>query len=91
MISVVVNGGLLSGFSVGTKIDILHLLFADDTLTFNGVDPNHLRHLQCLFLCFEAISGLKVNLAKSVLVHVGHIVDVDGLAGIMGYGVSPCL
>jgi hypothetical protein len=25
------------------------------------------------------------------LVHVGHIVDVDGLAGIMGYGVSPCL
>jgi hypothetical protein len=44
-----------------------------------------------LFLCFEAVSGLKVNLAKSVLVHVGHIVDVDGLAGIMGYGVSPCL
>ncbi len=40
-------------------------------------------------LCFEVVSGLKVNLAKSVLVPMGDIVDVDGLAGIMCCGVSP--
>jgi hypothetical protein len=38
-----------------------------------------------LFLCFEAVSGLKINLAKSVLVVVG---CVDGLASILGCGVS---
>jgi hypothetical protein len=42
-----------------------------------------------LFLCFEIVSGLNVNLAKSKLVPVGDVADVDGLAGIMGHGVSP--
>jgi hypothetical protein len=41
MISTAVSGGLLSGFSVGTRndggIDISHLLFADDTLIFVGL------------------------------------------------------
>lgn len=32
---------------------------------------------------------MKVNLAKSVLVPMGDIVDVDGLAGIMCCGDSP--
>jgi hypothetical protein len=83
---------LLSGFSVGTRnvggIDISHLLFVDDTLIFCGANPDHLRHLRCLFLCFEAVSGLKINLAKSELVLVGNVDNVDGLAGIMGCGVS---
>jgi hypothetical protein len=88
MISIVVSGGLLSDFSVGTRIDISHLLFVDNTLVFSGADPDLLRHLWCVFLCFEAVSGLK-NLAKSELVPVGDVVDVDGLVGIMGCGVSP--
>jgi hypothetical protein len=32
---------------------------------------------------------MKVNLAKSELVPVGNVDDVDGLASIMGYGVYP--
>jgi hypothetical protein len=68
MISAAVSGGLLFGFFMGAwnvgEIDIFHLLFADDTLIFNGVNPDHLCHLRCLFLCFEAILGLKVNLAN---------------------------
>jgi hypothetical protein len=36
MVSVVVSGGLLFGFSVGTKTDISHILFADDTYFFVG-------------------------------------------------------
>lgn len=65
MILVVVSGGLLSGFSVGTRVDISHILFSDDTLLFCGADPNHLRLLRNLFLLFEVVSSLKTNLAKS--------------------------
>jgi hypothetical protein len=49
---------------------------------------DHLRYLRVLFLCFEAVSGLKINLAKSVLVPIGCVDNVDGLAGILGCGVS---
>lgn len=44
--------------------------------------------MRVLFLCFEAVSGLKFNLAKSVLVPVGIVANVDGLASILGCGVS---
>jgi len=64
VISIVVSGELLSGFSIGIGINISHLLFVDDTFIFNRVDSDHLHHLRCLVLCFEAVSGLEVNLAK---------------------------
>jgi hypothetical protein len=41
-----------------------------------------------LLLSFEAVSGLKINLDKSVLVPVGHVDNMDDLAGISGCGVS---
>jgi hypothetical protein len=41
-----------------------------------------------LLLSFEAVSGLKINLDKSVLVPVGHVDNMDDLAGILGCGVS---
>jgi hypothetical protein len=47
-----------------TGIDISRLLFANDTLIFCGVDPNHLCNLRGLFLCFEVVSSLKTNLAQ---------------------------
>ncbi len=37
---------------------------------------------------FEAASGLKVNLAKSNLIHVGNIDQVRRLARILGCGVA---
>ena len=88
MISTAVCGGLLSGFSMGTKVDISHLLFADDTLILCGADPFHLCNLRSLFLCFKAMSGLKTNLAKSELVLVGNVHNVARLARILGCGVS---
>jgi hypothetical protein len=92
MLSTTVDRGLLSGFSVGSRlsevVNISHLLFADDTLVFCGANSDHLRYLRVLFLCFEAVSRLKVNLAKSVLVLVGNVDNVDGLASILGCGVS---
>jgi hypothetical protein len=89
LFSVTVQRGFLSGFSVGFGssgvINISHLLFANDTLVFCGANPDHLHYLHLLFLSFEAVSDLKINLAKSVLVLVGY---VDELAGILGCGVS---
>jgi hypothetical protein len=42
-----------------------------------------------LILCYEAVLGLNVNLAKSKLILVDNVADVDGLPWIMGCGVSP--
>jgi hypothetical protein len=42
--------------------------------------------LRCV-LCFEAASRWKINLAKSELVPVGNVLNVSGLACILGYRV----
>ena len=44
--------------------------------------------LCCLFLCFKAISGLKINLAKSESVHVCNVNNVEDLAHVLGCKVS---
>lgn len=92
MLSSFIDRGFLSGFSMGSRLTeeviISHLLFADDTLVFCEANHDHLRFLRVVLLCFEAVSGLKINLAKSVLVPVGVVDNVDELAGIMECGVS---
>jgi hypothetical protein len=40
--------------------------------------------LRGLFLCFEAVLGLKINLAISKLVPVGNVINVEVLASILG-------
>jgi hypothetical protein len=87
MISAAVQGGLLEGFKVGNT-SFSHLLFADDTLIFCKALPSQLRYLRGVFLLFEAASGLKVNLAKSVLIPVGNVEDVSLLADILGCGIA---
>jgi len=88
MMSATVYKGLLSGFLVGSKNNnellMSHLLFVDDTLIFCEANLDHLYHLCCLFLCFKAVLGLKINLAKSELVRIGVVEDVGSLASILG-------
>jgi hypothetical protein len=91
MLSITVDSGRLSGFSVGSKppmINICHLLFADDTLVSCEANTSHLRNLRVLLLCFEVVSGLKVNLAKSLLVPVDNMDNVAEFATILGCGTS---
>ena len=92
MISVIYSRGLISGFSVGSRehdrVEVSHLLFANDTLVFCGDDTSQISYMGAFFVCFEAISGLKVNLTKSVLVPVCSLDDVDWLAGRLGYGTT---
>lgn len=82
------NGHFITGFSVGCPVEIpmcvSHLLFGDDTLIFCGADPLQLWHLRGVFVWFQAISGLKINMGKSELVPVGDVVMVEDIAGILG-------
>jgi hypothetical protein len=92
MINAITFRGLISGFSVGSnklnRVVVSHLLFADNTLVFCGANESQIRHLRALLVCFEAVSGLKVNLAKSALFLVGSVGDVDQLAGLLGCGTG---
>jgi hypothetical protein len=70
-------GCLLLGFSVrfrsGSAFNISHLLFVDDTLFFPG--QIQIIFVDCLFLCFEAVLGLRINLAE--MVPIGHVTNVE--------------
>jgi hypothetical protein len=67
---------------------VYDLLFADYTLICCKENPKHLHNLRCLFFWFEAVSRLKINLAKSKLVPVGAVEDVGGLVSILCCRVS---
>jgi hypothetical protein len=68
------------------EVLISHLLFANYlSFIFCEANPNH---LHCLFLCFEVVSDLKVNLSKLELVPIGTVEEVGRLAGILGCRVS---
>ena len=84
MISAAVPGGVLEGFKV-SNTTFSHLLFVNDTLIFCNA---MLGQLCSVFLLFESASGLKVNLAKSVLIPVGNVDQVGMLAGILGCRVA---
>jgi hypothetical protein len=87
-----ISRGLISGFTVGSReqnqVNVSHLLFADDTLVFCGTNDSQIRHVGALLVCFEAVTGLKVNLSKSALVPVGSQGEVDQLANVLGYGTG---
>jgi hypothetical protein len=82
MINAAVSGGVLDGFRVGDA-SCSHLLFADDTLIFCDASSSKIRSLRVLLLLFEAVSGLKVNLAKFSIIPVGNVDNVGRLADIL--------
>jgi hypothetical protein len=65
MLAAALDQGNLTGFSMGSRdseaLVVNHLLFPDDTLIFCGAQEEQIRHLRCIFLCFEATSGLRIN------------------------------
>ena len=50
---------------------ISHLQYADDTIILMELNENSLTNLKFLLLCFEALSGLKINFSKSEVVVTG--------------------
>jgi hypothetical protein len=92
MMAVTESRGLVDGFFVGSRNNagmvVSYLLFADDTLIFCGANEDHIRNLRCLFLCFESVSGLKINLSKSEIIPIGEVNDIDSLASLFGCRVA---
>ena len=53
---------------------VLHLLFANDTILFCDANVEQILHVWILLLCFQAITGLKVNVLKSEMVPIGRFI-----------------
>ncbi|RVW54294.1 putative mitochondrial protein [Vitis vinifera] len=88
----VVEGNFISGCRLrgrgGTEMNVSHLLFADDTIIFCEARKEHLTHLGWILAWFEAASGLRINLAKSELIPVGEIEDIEEMAVELGCRVG---
>ena len=92
MLNVTVEQGLLSGFSLGTRafseLVVSHSLFANDTLIFCEASSEQILYVRLNLLCFEAISGLRVNLGKSIIVAIGEVENIGALTNILGCSVA---
>ena len=82
--------GLIFGFEVGrsgsglSSIKVSNLLFADDTIVFCDNDCEQIVNLRCILIWFQAVSGLRVNLAKSAILPVGQVDNILHLTGLLG-------
>ena len=65
-------------------LNILHLLYTDDTILFCDADLEQLIYIRLVLTCFEAMTGLKVNILKSEMVPIG---DVQNLLGHISFVV----
>ena len=76
--------GFLSGCSIrgGRRptLNISHLFFADDTIVFCEANKEHLTHLSWILFWFETATSLRINLAKSEIIQVGEVDEIDELA-----------
>ena len=66
---------------VGVRIS--HLLFANDTILFCDASREQLLSIRLALSCFQAFTGLNVNVGKSKIVLVGEVNNLDVLANIL--------
>ncbi|RVW24910.1 putative mitochondrial protein [Vitis vinifera] len=82
------EGGFLSGCKLrgrgGGELTVSHLLFADDTIIFCKTRKEQLTNLSWILAWFEAASGLRINFAKSVLIPVGEVDELEELVVELG-------
>ena len=64
-------------------VRITHLLFVDDTILFCDASREQLLSIRLALSCFQAFTGLKVNVGKSEIVLVGEVNYLVALANIL--------
>ena len=78
---------LIRDFQVGSVnsigVHISHLLFADDTILVCHASREQLLSIRLVLSCFQAFTGLKVNVGKSEIVPAGEDNSLDALANIL--------
>lgn len=90
MLLVAGEPNLISGFLPAASVPMVtRLQFADDTIIFCVAEKEQVKNAVAILRCFEAISGLKVNLGKSELIGVAVEESfLQYLARIMGCRVG---
>ena len=77
---------LIQGFHVGAVnfvgVRISHLLFGDDTILFCDASREQLLSIRLVLSCFQAFTGLKVNVKKIEIVPIGEVNNLVTLANI---------
>ncbi|GJY76394.1 putative RNA-directed DNA polymerase [Tanacetum coccineum] len=72
LVSEAVANGILKGLVIGSdRVVVSHLQYADDTIFFGEWSRENAKALMCILICFEEVSGLKVNFNKSKLYAIG--------------------
>ncbi|RVW34357.1 Transposon TX1 uncharacterized 149 kDa protein [Vitis vinifera] len=79
-----------ASFGGGSRptLNISHLFFANDTTVFCEASKEQLTHLSWILLWFEAASSLRINLAKSEIIPVGEVEEIQELAVELGCRVG---
>ena len=81
------KGGFIQGFHVGpiysTGICVSHLLFLDDTILFCDASREQILSIRLVLTCFQAFTGLNVNVGKSEIAPVGEVRNIQSLANIL--------
>ena len=90
-----IDGGFIFGCRLrgkwGMEMNVSHLLFVDDTIIFYEARKEHLTHLGWILGWFEATFGLRINLAKSELIPVGEVEDIEEMVVELGCRVGDFL
>ena len=83
-----VVGGFISGCSLRGRgrmeMDVSHLLFSDDTIIFCEARKEYLTSLSWILAWFEAASGLRINLAKSELIPIREVEEIEEMTMELG-------
>jgi hypothetical protein len=81
------EAGLIRGFQTGmlggSEVRISYLLFADDIIVFCDAVQEQVLHIRKVLSCFEAVTGLRVNLTKSEMVPMGVVDCMQSLADLL--------
>ncbi|WJZ93749.1 hypothetical protein VitviT2T_012666 [Vitis vinifera] len=96
VLSALLRRATVGGFFSGCKfwgrgrmeLNISHLLFADDTIIFCEARKENMTFLSWILAWFEAASGLRINLAKSELIPVGEVEEIEEMAVELGCRVG---
>lgn len=65
-----------------------HILYADDTLILFEAEKEHLVYLREVLLYFEAVTGLKIDLAESSTFSINVDECIEELVDILGCKVE---